>query len=325
MKKNLRKIPDEILAKVKTIQTSEVVAGCAVNFRADALVGGRLSHLGVELTPQGLRVPASTLPPAEQGRYSLRNIDGIEIVRKDLPKETRHHPVEAPNWGDSSYGTHTVYLPHEQYPREFQPPRELEIAMTCKDSKAGLPSYSIAFKVNEVLDKTSHSFKERLFENLNLLQENVGTCGIEAANMPLGEYAKSLHVSWEILPPGTREDTIDRIFRGRVPSSEERKVAGERYDFFMSLKPKQLVHGSSGFRRYFGALIEDDLVVFENIQYGNAIYILFENWEELSKRGRIELLSGKYGTDFERVIHTHGWKGDVRTIVAAKRGEKKRA
>lgn len=110
---------------------------------------------------------------------------------------------------------------------------------------------------------------------------------------------------------------------GRSPSPEEKEVAGQRYDFFISLKPKKLVFGSSGFRRYFGALLEDDLVVFENIQYGNAVYVLFDNWEELSKRSRIDLLSGRYGTDFKRVIHSSGWKGEVRAIVAAKRDEGK--
>ena len=61
-------------------------------------------------------------------------------------------------------------------------------------------------------------------------------------------------------------------------------VAGDRYDFFVGLDPKKLIIGSSGFRRYFGALLEDYLVVFENIEYGNAVYILFEKWEVLSRR-----------------------------------------
>lgn len=167
--------------------------------------------------------------------------------------------------------------------------------------------------------KTNKDFKDRLLENLNILQENVGACGIEPATMALSDYVKSLHVSWELLPPGTREDVIDRIFRGKQPTPQEKKVVGERYDFFMSLNPKQLVFGNSGFRRYFGALIEDNLVVFENVQYGNAIYVLFDNWEELSKRSRIDLIKGKYGNDFERVVHSPGWKDQVRTIVAAKR------
>ncbi len=88
--------------------------------------------------------------------------------------------------------------------------------------------------------------------------------------------------------------------------------------FFMTLEPQKLVFGTSGFRRYFGALMRDDLVVFENIEYGNAVYVMFEEWEELSKKSRIDLLSGKYGESFERVLHTSGWKSKLRSIIKGK-------
>ena len=86
----------------------------------------------------------------------------------------------------------------------------------------------------------------------------------------------------------------------------------------MSLKPAKLVYGLSGFERYFGGLIKDDLVVFENIEYGNAIYIMFENWRELSQKTRTELLSGRFGRNFERVMHGSGWKGKVKAVIKAR-------
>ena len=321
MKRNLRKIPDHILAKLKDMDRDEIVVGCAVKFKATDLSAGLLYHLGIVLSEKGLQALPSFLPPANRGRYSNQNIEGEEIVRRDLPKETNYNAVESPNWGDWSNGAHTVHLPFERYPREFRPPRELTIAISCKDSRPNLPAYIIAFRVEEVLSKKQNDFRETLFENLNLLQENVGACGVEPADVSLSDYAKSLHVSWEILPPGTRDEAIDRLFKGRVPTQQEKDTASERYSFFASLKPKSLVYGSSGFRRYFGALLEDNLVVFENIQYGNAVYVLLDNWEELSKKSRLDLLSGKYGTDFKRVIHSSGWKGQVRAIVAEKRAE----
>lgn len=323
MKKNLRKIPTGIIEKLRTIKSNEIVVGCAVKFKDVALSSGKLKHLGIRLTDKGLLVPVSIIPPAIQGKYSSKNVNGVEIIRKDLPKERHYNTVETPNWGDNYNGTHTVDLPYEKYPREFRFPLELEIMMKCNNIWPNQPEYIIAFRVNEVLERKRRNFKDKLLENLNLLQENIGVCGIEAAEVALDKYEKSLHVSWEILPPGTREEAIERVFKGKSPTADDKAVAGERYDFFMSLKPKRLVFGSSGFRRYFGALIEDDLVVFENIQYGNAIYILFENWKESSRRSRLDLLSGKYGRDFERVIHNPGWKKEVRTIVKSKQSEKK--
>jgi hypothetical protein len=323
MKKNINKIPETIYKKLETITSNEIVVGCAIKFRKEDILSGKLSGLGIKLDQNGLQFPLSVIPSKDSGKYSNININGREIIRKDLPKEIHYNSVESPNYGDSYNGTHTVNLPYEKYPRDFQPPRELEILISCKDCKPNLPNYIIAFQVQEVLDKNAKDFENKLFEDLNFLQENIGTFGIEAANIPIIEYAKSLHVSWEILPPGTLDDTIQRIFHGKTPTTQEKNTAKERYEFFQSLKPKSLVFGQSGFRRYFGALLEDNLVVFENIEYGNAVYILFDNWEELSKLSRIDLLSGKFGTSFERVIHNTGWKSDVKTIVAEKRKLKK--
>jgi hypothetical protein len=224
--------------------------------------------------------------------------------------------------GDSYYGTHTVNLPYKKYPREFNPPRELEIKISCKDTRPGLPVYIIAFQVGEVLDRKSDEFDAHLFEDLNLLQENVGACGVESADMKIEDYVKSLHVSWELLPPGTLDETVERLFGNKTPTKEEKNVTQERYEFFLKLKPKSLVFGNSGFRRYFGALLEDDLVVFENIEYGNAIYVLFDEWEILSRRSRLDLMSGNFGKDFERIVHKSGWREKVRALVTQKRKER---
>ncbi|MBP6977627.1 MAG: hypothetical protein KBB71_04865 [Lentimicrobiaceae bacterium] len=318
-KKNIYKVPQNILRKIEAIKSNEIVVGCAIKFKAQDLLSGRLKHLGISLTSEELNIPKSVIPPKDQGRYSKRNINGVVIIRKDLPLETHYNSVDTPNWGDSYYGTHTVDLPYHKYPRDFRAPRELEILITCKDTRPGLPEYIITFQVQEILDKNDVDFNKRLFENLNLLQENIGSFGVEAASIPLSEYSKSLYVSWEILPPGTLEETIERVFRGKIPTKQQKDVTTERYVFFQSLKPKNLVFGQSGFRRYFGALLEDNLVVFENIEYGNAIYILFENWEELSKLSRTELLSGRFGISFDRIIHISGWKEKVKTIVTEKR------
>lgn len=273
----------------------------------------------IELLDDGLHYPGLIVPPPSQGKYSARNVEGYEVVRKDLPLETHHHPAETPNWGDSYYGTHTVWLPHKAYPRDFHPPRELEIILHCSDTDAARASFVIAARVDEVLSQTAPDFEERLLADLNLLQENLWACGVEPADSSLADYARTLHLSWDILPPGSREDAIQRLFRGRSPTQAERDTASSRYDFFQSLNPNQIIVGSSGFRRYFGALLEDDLVVFENIQYGNAVYVMYENWQLLSQRSRLELLSGRLGDQFDRVVHLEGWQTEVRLIVEARR------
>jgi hypothetical protein len=319
MKKNVRKIPRAVRNKLQRIAELDIVVGCACKFSAAEIRDGALSHLGIRLAPAGLQYPERIVPPADQGKYSRRNVDGWEQPRYDLPLETGYHAAEAPNWGDSYYGTHTVSLPHKVRPKDFHPPRELELVLHCANPDPEQDAFVLAARVDEVLAQSALDFEDRLLEDLNLLQENLGACGVQPADTSLADYARTLHLAWDILPPGSRDEALQRLFRGRRPTQQQQDTAASRYDFFESLNPRQIIVGTSGFRRYFGALLEDNLVVFENIQYGNAIYVMYENWQELSQRSRIELLSGRLGDRFDRVTHREGWQAEVRLLVQARR------
>uniref|UniRef100_UPI0025A02B5E hypothetical protein n=1 Tax=Klebsiella pneumoniae TaxID=573 RepID=UPI0025A02B5E len=222
-----------------------------------------------------------------------------------------------PNWGDSSNGTHTVRLPHDKYPRDIIPPKLIAIEINHKKSS---DSYFIFnFRATRILEKNSNKFDDELLFDLNLLQENLGKCGVENADKPISTYADTLIVSWDIFPPGSKEEILARIFKGKNITDDKKAVAENRYEFFMSLEPKKIVTGNSTFSNYIGAMLEDDLVVFENIEYGNAIYILYDDWDEISKLSRIDLLSGRAGSNFDRIIHSGNWKEEVRKKVATGR------
>lgn len=321
-KKNLRIIPPAIRTRLKSLKDRPIIAACSRVFSAAYLEAGKLQHLGVKVSDGKLSYAAAVTPPETRGKYSYRNVNGQAIVRTDLPKETHYNSIESPNWGDSYKGTHTVYLPYEKYPRDFIGPRLAQIKISSAKTTAGQNSYMLVFEVDRILDLRSETFDNELLECLNLLQENVGLCGIQPSGATLADYVKTLKVSWEVLPPGSKEDAVARLFKGRTPSPREKAEVEERYDFLMSLQPASLVYGTSGLERYFGGLIHDNLIVFENIRYGNAIYIMFEDWKELSQRTRTELLSGRYGTNFERVMHGTGWKGRVKAIIQERNDNK---
>lgn len=320
-KKNIRSIPKPIRNRLTKLGKAEVVAGVSRAFTTDDLKKGALQHLGVKLDDRGLHLPPATVPPAAGGKFSDRNVNGYEVVRRDLPKETHYKAVEAPDW--KGYGTHTVHLPYEKFPRDFHSPKFLSIKITSPSTEANLHKYTIIFEVDQVLDPKDADFEADLLELLNLLQENVGACGVQKSDATVADYLKSTVVDWEVLPPGTKEEAIARLFRARPPTPQERGIVEERYDFLMALNPEELVYGMSGNSRYFGAMIEKDLVVFENIEYGNAIYIMFEDWKELSKRSRTELLSGRFGDNFERIPHGSTWKSKVKAAI--KRAQKNKA
>ncbi len=315
MPKNFRKIPSTIKTQLRRLGNQNIVVGCSKTYSADEIASGKLNRLGVELSAKGLTFPSSIIPPGTGGKYSDRNINGYEVIRKDLPKETHYNSFESPDYGDWSKGSHTVNMPYEKYPRDDYAPQLAEIRISSPSTKPEQPKYILVFQVDRVLDPKSPSFESNLLESINLLQENVGAIGLQKSGATIADYLKSVMVSWEILPPGTKEETIARVLGKKVASPEERSAVEERYDFLMGFKPKSLVYGFSGIQRYFGALIENNLIVFENIEYGNAIYIMFEDWKELSKHSRTELLSGRYGKKFERVTHATGWKESVKAII----------
>jgi hypothetical protein len=130
------------------------------------------------------------------------------------------------------------------------------------------------------------------------------------------DYLKTIYVNWELLPPGKRDEVLAKILaRFHKPSPELQRTITERYDLLASMSPAAFVLGESEFRRYFGAKFTESLVVFENLEYGNAIYVMYDNWQTLSKQSRIQLLSSKDKSGFDRVIHKSGWQKELKRIV----------
>ena len=63
--------------------------------------------------------------------------------------------------------------------------------------------------------------------------------------------------------------------------------------------------------------------MFENVRYGNALYVLYENWEDVSQRSRIDLLKGT-SADYERIPHMDGWEQQFREAVARRPSRRRR-
>jgi hypothetical protein len=319
-KKSFRRMPDPIRQKVSKIPGDKVMVACVMRIPASVLGSGTYTHLGMSMKGDAPVFPNRIMPQPRFGSFSLRNAQGEEIVRKDLPMVTKTFSVDAPNWGDWSYGSHEVSWDREVYQREFVAPKELEISAELLTTEpGGDPVFVFRFRVEEVLDKRVADFETALFSNLNLLQENTGAADVFAADADPTAYLKTISVYWEILPPGERTEMLAHILRNfREPSKELREKLLDRYTFLERLKPVAYVSGTSGFQRYFGAQFADNLVVFENLEYGNAIYVMFDDWEDLSKLSRLELLRDRRGAGFERIIHRKGWKDVLKTVIEAR-------
>ncbi len=307
-------ISENIIEQVKQLKDSNIVAACVVKIRTEDILNGDLLHLDIKIEEGKLKFPEHILPRPYVGRYSRYNIYGREIVRHDLPMVSKGYTVDAPNFGDTSKGYHDVTWYKDVYQRDYLSPKyqEIKIELVGVDEKN---NHVFKFSVDNILNAKNDFFEDELLFDLNLLQENTGNHGVYSTDSDLTEYLQSLYVSWELLPPGEIDENITRILSGITTSDPIiRKKITNRFKFLASLKPRNYVQGTSRFQRYFGAQFADDLVVFENLEYGNAIYIMYENWEELSKISRVDLLSSTEHK-FLHIRHTKTWKRRLIRVI----------
>ena len=318
-KHNLRKIPQTILDRIHAFDQDDVVVACVKLLKPEDV--NNYAELGLLFNGQDLVLPQPAVPAAEAGRFSKANVEGEYVTRKDRPKIIKSISIESPNWGDSSYGTHTVTFERLVYQRDFLRPKEVELSIELLEMRGD--KFVVKFSIDQVINRRTADFENELFYNLNLLQENVGACDVFTSAATLAEFTRTVHVDWQLLPPGTVDEVVQRLLQGRRrPTPEQEKVMKERIAVMSRMKPVAYVTGTDSFLRYFGAMFADDFVVFENVRYGNALYVMHDSWQELSKKSRLELLSGPRES-FERIEHRDGWVERLKNLLARHRAAKK--
>ena len=322
-KRNIIKLPPRVAEQLNNAPDEDYVVGVVKSFSKQAIQEGVLSHLGIasHLT----EYPHRALPPEDMGRYSKKNVQGWAEKRRDLPKESFTTSFEAPNFGDSSKGTHTVNWTRERFRRDYIEPPTFEICVECL-SKSDDGGRVLKFTVDTPqFSGTPSERHATIMFALNLLQENVGGCGIWPRSTSTADLMSTYVLDWEFFPQGERLDMVVQklSFRLRNVTPAIQGIIEERAKLFRSLGG-DLLMGSSGFNRYLGAKFADDLVVFENIQYGNALYVLYEDWRIVSRKSRIELLKATNKHIFERFIHRDGWISRFMEHINAERAKRQK-
>lgn len=307
MKKNVhfRRIPDYIEQELRSIESQHVIAAAIINASMAEISRGKYRHLGICFNDGNLVVPESISPDKLAGIYARRNRNGIVWVLRNLPKITKTYSFESPNFGDPDKGYHTTYWSRKVYQRRLEPPRdwELSLSIISQDEE----SVRIKVAINAILDRQHPDFRKDLFFAINLLQEQCRDCHIFDAAINDEELARITTVGWEIFPPGTMDRTFSIITRRmRNPTPERQHEIQRRASALNRLHPTEYIVGSGMNSRYFGAKFGENIVVFENVDYGNALYILFDNWQEISQMSRIDILK-RHERDFIRIIHKNGW------------------
>lgn len=290
------------------------------------IASGIYKHVGLRLAADGeLEVTTKNTPLSEAGKWSTRNNFGWEITRKDLPMVSKAFSFEAPNFGDAARnGTSMRVVHRDVYQRKIFEPRGLMIVSEVMAETPG--SVLVKFSVNETMDRDYHDFDRLLLWSLNILQENTGVTGVYAADASREDFLGSIALSWDVFPPGSVEEVVSRL-SAKPPvqgnAADFKAHVRDRVTLFEKLKPVAYLRGQGGFGSYFGAQFADDFVVFENLRYGNAIYVLYENWEDVSKRSRLDLLRDS-DAHFDRIPHVADWQDRLIALIRSELRRRRR-
>jgi hypothetical protein len=322
--RNVRRIPDAVSSKLNEIERGRgIVPVCIKRVAASDLKAGIFGHLTISLQGDEPSFPASVLPPGDSGAYSIKNRRGWEIKRTDLPMVSKNiYLRERPIYGDWSNGSFPLWQQRDVYQIEEHGPTdysiEIELLRRVDDS------FLFKFALDCTLDRDDDGFDDDLLFCLNLLQENTGSCGVESSAMSREDYIATTLVDWEIFPAGSFDRFLAKA-KSTISgnSAETNRIIEERVAEFRRLSPERYILGKGGFNRYIGAVLPNGVVSFENIRYGNALYVLYEDWEEISQRSRSELLRGT-NANYERIPHVEGWVERFRNAVRARRSGQSR-
>ncbi len=315
MKNNyhFRRIPDYIDQELSRIQSQHVIVAAIIEATKAEVANGAYKHVGIRIQDSKVVIPDTLTPDMIKGLYARRNRNGTIWVLRDLPKVSKTYWWESPNFGDPTKGYHSNYRDIDVYQRRLEPPRDWEINLSIISEDES--HIRIKARLVAVLDRRDDYFKKDLFFALNLMQEQFRDCHVFDAAMTDDDLAKVTTVGWEIFPPGTLDRTI-AVITGRMRNStpfKQREILN-RTETLNRLHPTEYIVGSGMNSRYFGAKFGESIVVFENIDYGNALYILFDNWQEISQMSRIDILK-RHEKDFIRIIHKNGWEKALRHYI----------
>lgn len=266
----------------------------------------RLAELGFS---NPLVAGESLLPSAHFGKAAAVNAEGWIEVHRGQPMETAYRQViwEWKMKRGYYYETDSklVDVPYKRYPRTVHEPFAMELTVVPRlDGRfvITLPPL-VPSDENELMVRTA----------INLLIELFGECSILTGNLEQLVPVKVRRLNWLLLPPGRRpwsqlKEQVDEVLR-RKPD-EAQKVISARLKFINDRNPEFVAVGVHGFAGYllFG-FPSKHINVLESTYFGNATYGLGDDWENLSKLSKAELLNQRLHTF--RVVHSARWEGEV--------------
>jgi len=313
---SFRKLPASVQEALDKIDGDLIAVAATKKVRRGDIDAGLYSHVGLTMEG-GINVASGPVkPPPDAGKWSGRNAHGWDRKREDWPMVHKSWTFEAPNFGDGARNGWTLHSRTKNvYQHQIFEPQGMTIEPGLLEDRGG-EEVIVKFGLAPMLSRGMPEFDLMLLWAINVLQENTGVAGIFPSEATHEDYVATITLDWQIFPTGSAEETVGCILGSARPQNmpDFEKHVRERVKLFESFEPKAYIGGQGGFGSYFGGQFADDLVVFENLRYGNAIYLLYQDWNEASKHSRLDLLRDQ-DAHFDRVPHTEGWQERLAALL----------
>ncbi|ARU31939.1 hypothetical protein CAP31_09770 [Sulfuriferula sp. AH1] len=251
-------------------------------------------------------VTGEVILPSIVGPITRFNTLGKEIPQRNQPKETHYRDMEFTRhqWrgkDQTEVVTSFVWIPYLKYPREIILPPGLEILVSqSQDGHISLLVKTFKFTVNQF---------EEIKHAINIFLELFGVCNIYLPDQDIQKISVTKRLNWKLLPPG---NLPWEVLKKVIVDNQSRQppktflAALNRFEKISALDPDFRAIGQGGYQGYviFGFTAKN-IFILESQRVNNAIYILGDNWEDLSRLTKAEILAGK--KHIARIIHAPNW------------------
>lgn len=264
-------------------------------------LGSHIPRLEEAGFPEPWVVGQRAIPRFDFGRISDFNARGREIVRRDLPMETRYRTVTRPmrDW-QGNMVDRTFDVPYQAYPVERQNPPRVALEVGESNGELVLRTPPVAYTAQN---------EQTILHNINLVLEIFGTCTVFDDTMEPIVRARTRRVEWHMLPAGTMpwpalRDQLTPIM-DRLPAASRAEVS-DRFHTLYTLRPTEVALSYGEFQGYVAFIYGDrERVALESTEVNNATYVFGEDWETFSQFTKAQVIQNNL--HLSREVHRGNW------------------
>lgn len=313
-----KSVPEHIIEEIKTLRGDRFRIGVSRVLDMDDIESGKLTHLGVTAS-RGEITTISPFLPRGSARWSKWNLTGREVKRPDWPKQTRSWTTTSPNFGDGARFGYNTHLHSRDVPAK-QTLHAKSFAFNVSTTERMDGKVAVLVVLEPEFSTAVDIASADLLMAVSLTREVAGTPRVFGTDGSTERWDQNQGFDWEFLPVDHNGSVADyeTVANTLGVARGMRDTFRERYDAIREFQPTAIRYGNTGFARYV-AFEFMNTVVLENYYYGNAAYVMYEDWQSLSQRTRLDLLSDP-SARFERVVHSKGWQNKLKQAIRGERG-----